>query len=124
MANQGLYTPRVNKLYRGTQIVWSIITVLETLFAFRLALRFLGANPGAGFTQFIYGITYPFVAPFLAVFRPTYITSGSVFEWTTLLAMFVYLLVGVGIIRLLAMGRPVSTLEAHEHLVQEDTTAV
>jgi uncharacterized protein YggT (Ycf19 family) len=83
-------------------------------------MRLLAANTGAGFTDFIYTLSYPFVAPFQTVFNQTNIVNGSVFEWTTLLAMFVYFLIGAGIARLLAMGRPVSTVEAHDHLVEQD----
>jgi len=121
MYTQETYTPRVNSLYRGTQVIWTVVTLLEALLAFRLVLRLLAANPAAGFTDIIYTITSPFVAPFVAVFSPTYITNGSVFEWTTLLAMFVYFLIGAGLARLLAMGRPVSSYEAREHLVEQDS---
>lgn len=98
-------------LYRGTQIVWYILGLLEILFAFRFVLKLTGANAAAGFTSFIYGLTWPFVAPFLAVFPRTTI-QGSIFEWTTLLSMLVYWIVAVGIIRLFLMSKTVSTPEA------------
>lgn len=98
-------------LYRGTQIVWFLLGLLEVLLAFRFVLKLLGANPAAGFTGFIYGVTYIFAAPFLSVFRLTQVL-GSVFEWTTLLAMLVYWLVGFGLIKLFLMGKTVSTPEA------------
>jgi hypothetical protein len=120
MYTQETYTPRVTRLYRGTQVVWTLVAIVETLLAFRLALRLLAANPAAGFTDFIYTLSYPLVAPFLAVFSPTFVTSGSVFEWTTLLAMFVYFLVGSGLVKLFAMGRPVNTYEAHDRLETQD----
>lgn len=104
-------SPRTRPLYRGTQIVWYILGVLEVLLAFRFALKLLAANSGAGFTSFIYGATYPFVTPFQAVFKKTQI-AGSVFEWTTILAMFVYWLLAIGIIKLFLMGKSVSTPEA------------
>ncbi|MEK7183009.1 MAG: YggT family protein [Patescibacteria group bacterium] len=121
MYTQETYTPRVKSLYRGTQAIWYIVTFLEVLLAFRLVMRLLAANPAADFTDVIYTITSPLVAPFVAVFSPTYLASGSVFEWTTLLAMFVYFLIGAGLARLLAMGRPVSSYEAREHLVEQDS---
>jgi hypothetical protein len=112
-------SPTTKPLYRGTQIVWYIVGLLETILAFRLVLKLLAANPGAGFTSFIYNVSYPFVAPFLNVFKVTAI-EGSVFEWTTILAMFVYLLVGWGIVKLFTMSRSVSTPEAAVKLDQED----
>lgn len=106
-------------LYRGTQIVWYIAGFLEAVLAFRFVLKLLGANPAAGFTSLIYGITYPFAAPFLSVFRITRV-EGSIFEWTTLLAMLVYWLVAMAISRLLVMGKTVSTPEAAAKLDNQD----
>lgn len=106
-------------LYRGTQIVWYILGLLEVLLAFRFVLKLTGANPFAGFTSFIYGVTYVFTAPFLSVFHITRI-EGSIFEWTTLLAMLVYWMIGMGIVKLLLMGRTVSIPEAAEKLNQEE----
>jgi len=106
-------------LYRATQVIWYLLTLLEALLAFRFVLKLLGANAGAGFTAFIYGITGIFVAPFHAVFRVSQPISGSVIEWTTLLAILVYLLVGWGIKRIFVMGKTVSTPEAAEKLSQQ-----
>jgi hypothetical protein len=98
-------------IYRGTQIVWYILGIIEVLLAFRFVLKLLGANPAAGFSGFIYGVTYIFAAPFLSVFGMTKV-AGSIFEWTTLLAMFVYWVIAFGIIKLFLMGKTVSTPEA------------
>lgn len=104
-------SPSTKPLYRGTQIVWYVLGFVEVLLAFRFVLKLLGANPDAGFSSFIYGITYVFAAPFLSVFRVTQV-AGSVLEWTTLLAMFVYFVLAYGIIKLFLMGKTVSTPEA------------
>lgn len=112
-------SPTTKPLYRGTQIVWYILGLVEILLAFRFILKLLAANPGAGFTSFIYGSTYIFAAPFLNVFRITYV-EGSVFEWTTLLAMLVYWIIATGIIKLFVMGKTVSTPEAAVKLNNEE----
>ncbi len=112
-------SPSTKPLYRGTQIVWYILGILEALLAFRFVLKLLGANPGAGFTHFIYSITQIFAAPFLSVFRMTRV-EGSVFEWTTLLAMLVYWLIALAITKLLVMGKTVSTPEAAVKLENEE----
>lgn len=112
-------SPRTKPLYRGTQIVWYILGILEALMAFRFVLKLLAANSGAGFTSFIYGVTYPFVLPFLSVFKISRV-EGSIFEWTTLLAMFVYWLIAIAIIKLFVMGKSVSTVEAAVKLDQQD----
>lgn len=103
--------PSTRPLYRGTQAVWYILAIIEVLLAFRFILRLLAANPAAGFTDLIYTLSYPFVAPFMAVFSTTRV-AASAFEWTTLLAMAVYWLLAIGIIRLLTMSKSVSTQEA------------
>lgn len=112
-------SPSARPLYRGTQIVWYVLGILEALLAFRFIMKLLGANSAAGFTSFIYGITHPFAAPFLNVFRITRV-EGSVFEWTTLLAMLVYWLIALALIKLLVMGKPVSTPEAAVKLDRQD----
>ena len=102
---------RTKPLYRGTQIVWYVLGVIEALLAFRFVLKLLAANPSAGFSSFIYTITQPLAGPFLSVFRISRV-EGSTLEWATLLAMFVYWLIALGLIKLLFMGKDVSTPEA------------
>jgi uncharacterized membrane protein len=106
------YSSRTTKpLYRGTQIVWYILGLIEVILAFRFLLKLFAANPTAGFSSFIYTISYPFAAPFVRVFGLTQV-QGSIFEWTTLLAMLVFGLVAWGIVKLLSMSKTVSTPEA------------
>jgi len=104
-------SPSTKPLYRGTQIVWYALGLVEALLAFRFVLKLLGANPDAGFSAFIYAVTYVFAAPFLNVFRVTQV-AGSVVEWTTILSMFVYWALAFAIIKLFLMGKTVSTPEA------------
>lgn len=103
-------------LFRSSQIVWYIVTFIEVILAFRLFLKLLDANPYAGFSSLVYGISYPLVAPFMSVFHSTVVSSGNIFEWTTVLAMFVYWIIGLGIIRFFVMSKTVSTPEAAEKL--------
>ena len=112
-------SPTTKPLYRGTQVVWYILGILEALLAFRFVLKLLGANPSAGFSSLIYGVTQPLAAPFLSVFKITKVV-GSVFERTTLLAMLVYWLVAIAIVRLFLMGKTVSTQEAAVKLDNQD----
>ncbi len=111
-------SPTTKPLYRGTQVVWYILGVLETLLAVRFILKLLGANPDAGFSSFIYDVSYVFVAPFMNVFQVIEI-NGSIFEWTTLLAMIIYHLIAWGIVRLFFMSKAVSTREAASKLDEE-----
>jgi len=106
-------------IFKGTQIIWYLLGLLEVLLAFRFVLKLMGANAEAGFTSFIYAFTWPFTAPFLAVFKMTTV-QGSIFEWTTLLAMLVYWLIALAIVKLLLVGKTVSTPEAAAKLDKED----
>ena len=112
-------SPTTKPLYRGTQIVWYILGVLEALLMFRFILKLLAANPVAGFSKFIYSVSYPFVVPFQSVFHVSQI-EGSVSEWTTLLSMLVYWLIALGIIKLFFMSKTVSTPEAATKLDTEN----
>lgn len=113
------HSPSTKPLYRGTQVVWYLLGLIERLLAFRFILKLLGANTAAGFTYFIYSTTYIFAAPFLSVFKVTQV-AGSVFEWTTLLAMFVYWVIAIGIIKLFLMSKSVSTPEAASRLNNQE----
>jgi len=112
-------SPTTRPLYRGTQVVWYLLGILEVLLVFRFVLKLLGANPIAGFTSFIYKVTYIFAYPFLSVFKISQV-EGSIFEWTTLLAMLVYWLIAFGIIKLFLMGKTVSTPEAAVKLENQE----
>ena len=112
-------SPTTKPLYRGTQVVWYILGLIEVLLAFRFVLKLLAANPSAGFSSFIYTVSYPFAGPFLNVFHASKVQDG-VFEWTTLLAMFVFFLIAWGIVRLFFMSKTVSTTEAAAKLDKEN----
>jgi hypothetical protein len=112
-------SPTTKPLYRGTQITWYILGLLDILLAFRFVLKLLAANSSAGFSNFIYTLSYPFASPFLNVFRTSKV-EGSVFEWTTLLAMLVYALIAWGIVKIFFMSKTVSTHEAATKLNEED----
>ncbi len=86
--------------HRAGQIVYFVFGVLEALLIIRLIMKLLGANPDAGFSQLVYGITYPFVALFQGVF-PNAGGRGGVLELSTLLALIVYALLAWGIVRLI-----------------------
>lgn len=112
-------SPTTKPIYRGTQVVWYILGLLEALLAFRFILKLFAANPSAGFSNFVYDVSHPFVTSFSNVFRITAV-EGNVVEWTTLLAMLVYWLIAWGIIKLFFMSKSVSTPEAAEKLDNED----
>lgn len=106
---------RTRPLYRGTQIVWYVLYVIEVILLLRFGLRVIGANPAAGFVRLIYGLAGFFLAPF-AYIVPSIAAGRSVVEWGTLIAMLVYWLIALGLVKLLFVGKPVSVIEADQKL--------
>jgi hypothetical protein len=87
------YARRRQTAYRLNQAIWLLFGFIEALLAIRFVLKLLGANPNAGFADFMYGITAPLVAPFVGLFgNPA--ANGAVLELHTLIAMVVYALIG------------------------------
>lgn len=76
---------------RVRQIIFFMLSVLETLLVIRFLLKLLGANPDALFTIFVYSMTELFVVPFEGVFSSPQ-TRGSMLDLSALLAMIVYAL--------------------------------
>jgi hypothetical protein len=93
------YSSRRVAAYRLTQAIYLLFGIIEALIAIRLVLRALGANPQAGFAQFVYGLSAPLVAPFAGLFgNPQY--SGSVLEVHSIVALIVYALLAWLVVRL------------------------
>lgn len=109
---------RKKTVFRAYQVVWYILGVIEVLLAFRVLLKLLAANPGSGFTQFIYGVSAPLAVPFLGVITSSTV-GRSVLEWSTLLAMIVYLVVAYGIAKLIQFIKP-ATPEEVERTVETE----
>ncbi len=91
-----------NPAWRAVQFVYLVFGVIDGLLLIRLVLKLLGANPTAGFANFIYNVTAFFLAPFRNIL-PTIGTEQSQLEMSVVLAILVYALVGWAIARLVAI---------------------
>jgi YggT family protein len=111
-------TQTIKPIYRGTQIVWYIFTIIQIILLFRLLVRLISASTSAPFTQFIYTVSAPFMRPFQNLVLPWRFNSG-VLDWNILIAMLVYWVVAWIIVELLIMAKPVSTSEAHRALTED-----
>jgi hypothetical protein len=100
-------------IFRMYQIIWYILAVIEVLLAFRVALKALGANPLSTFVNLIYTLSNPFALPFSGILG-TNVSGGSVFEWSTIIAAIVYLLIAYGLVHLLQLVKPVTPREVSE----------
>src|SRR6266581_62220 len=96
--------------WKFTQLIWLLFGILEALIGLRVVLRLIAANPGNPFAELVYGLSYVFVWPFLGLTR-TPSANGSVLEISSLIAMFVYALIGWVLVQLvwILIDRPRST---------------
>ena len=83
------YAGRRAQSLKITRSIYLLFGLIEALLLIRFVLKALGANPSAGFAQFIYGITAPLVLPFYGMFgNPS--AQGSVLELHSIVALIVY----------------------------------
>jgi len=106
--------------FKANRILYTLLGILEILLGLRFVLKFIGANPDAGFSAFIYGITNIFIAPFNALLGTPQV-GGSIIEVNTLIAMAVYALLVWIIARLLAIGMDRSTSRTVTSSTHENT---
>lgn len=96
-------------LFHAYQIIWYIFGFIEIVLAFRFVLKLLGANPNAGFTNFVYAISSPFASPFANMFSASTAQGAettSFFEWSTLVAAFVYVVITWAVVKIFKLGKP------------------
>lgn len=88
---------------RAVEVTYLVFGIIEGLLAIRLVLKLLGANPHAGFTNLIYGVTDFFMVPFRNLFPVVGVSSGSVLETSVVIAIIVYALVAWVLARLIVI---------------------
>jgi hypothetical protein len=101
-------------IFRSYQVIWFITGIIEVVLAFRILLRMTGAYPG-GFTNLIYAISAPFALPFKGIIK-TSVDEGAVVEWSTFIAMLVYVLIAFGLVQLFQFIKPVSPQEVEKEV--------
>lgn len=88
---------QLGTLYRAKQVVWFITGLIVALIGLRFVLLAAGANVDTGFGALLVALSQPFVAPFLPLFGE----QQARIEFSDLIAIAVYLLLGWGIGKLL-----------------------
>src|SRR5258708_14613342 len=88
---------------RTTEAIYLVFGIIDGLLLIRLVLKLLAANPLAGFSKFIYGLTDVFLAPFRNLLPIVGGGSGAVLEISTVIAIVVYALIGWPLVRLVAI---------------------
>ena len=85
--------------FKVTQLIWLLLGVLEIMLAMRVMFKLIAVNAENLFASLLYFVTGLFVAPFASLTSAP--TLGSmVLEISTVIAMFVYLLIAWGFERI------------------------
>jgi YggT family protein len=93
---------RVNPGRRAMDLIYLVFGVIDGLLLIRLALKLLGANTSAAFTQWVYNVTDVFLTPFHNLL-PTIGSNNSVLEMSVIVAILVYALIAWMLARLMAI---------------------
>lgn len=110
-------SPVVNKTTKNTTVkstatssqtieylIYFVLGALEILLAFRLALKLTGASMASDFVSIVYSLSSIFVLPFEGIFRKGFadgIETTAVLEPATLVALIVYAVLALGVVKLL-----------------------
>jgi uncharacterized protein YggT (Ycf19 family) len=96
-------------------LVYLWVTITLILLGLRFFLQLFGANPEAGFVDWVYRSTERAMAPFRGIFEPITISDQSVLDISVLFAMIVYAIVALGLQLLLDwVTRRLHDAEAHD----------
>jgi len=91
-----------NPARRTVEVIYLVFGIINGLLLIRMVLKLLGANPLAGFTTFVYGITDVFLAPFRNLL-PTVGNNQSQLEMSVVVAILVYALIAWVIARIVTI---------------------
>ena len=100
-------------------MVWFGFGFIEVLIAVRFVLKILDANADTAFVRLVYDASAVFMAPFNAVFA-TQRFAGARVEWSALVAIAVYALIGWGVVELIHAVSPRRSAETIERVVKDD----
>lgn len=88
-------------------LVYYLFGALDTLLAFRVVLKLLGASTASYFVNFVYSLSRIFIMPFEGIFRKGFtkgLETTSIIEPATLIAIIVYAILAVGIVKLIRIS--------------------
>ena len=78
-------------------LVYAWVAVVLVLLFLTFFLELLGANPTAGFVDWVYRSTERAMAPFRGIFEPIKLSDQSVLDVSVMFAMIVYTFVALGL---------------------------
>lgn len=87
------------------RLIYYIVGFISVFLLGRVILQLLAANQGNGFVDFVYTVGGFFAAPFYGIFgyEPSY--GNSILEISSVVAIVVYIIAGIGIAKLVTIGK-------------------
>jgi uncharacterized protein YggT (Ycf19 family) len=86
------------KISRGlVYLVYAFVIVALVILTFGFFLLLFGANPDAGFTEWVYNALDKVMKPFRGIFEPVNFNGESVLDTSVMFAMIVYGIAGLAL---------------------------
>ena len=85
--------------FKVTQLIWLLLGLLEIMLAMRVVFKLIAVNADNLFASLLYFVSGIFVAPFASLTSAPALGS-MVLEISTIIAMFVYMLIAWGLERI------------------------
>lgn len=92
---------RFNLFFLTRYLTGFVFSLVEALLVFRFLLKLLGANAATPFVNWIYETSAPLINPFIGAFPSPKLEGIFVFEFSTLFALLVYMIVYIIIAELI-----------------------
>ena len=86
----------------GVELVWLIAGIIIVFLAMDFIFHATGAN-NVGFAAFVFSVGSFFAAPFAGIFNTSTAAQGNLVIWADVLAMVIYSLVAVVLVKVVAM---------------------
>jgi YggT family protein len=108
--------------FKATQMIWLLLGLLEGAIALRVLFKLIAVNATNPFAALLYNVTDLFVAPFASLIGAP-AAGGMVLEISSIIAMFVYLLIAWALERIvyLLFYRPRGPVSVRQTSVSEQT---
>ncbi len=94
---------REHSITVAQRIIYFVGGIIFALIGLRILLSILGANQENMFANIIYSLSYPLVAPFFGLFNYKMQYGVSRFEFESLVALLVWVIVTGGLARLVTI---------------------
>ncbi len=106
--------------FKVTQVIWLLLGLLEAVLALRFVFKLIGVNAGNAFATLLNNVTNLFVAPFASLTGAP-AAGGMVIEFSTLIAMVVYLLIAWALAKIVyvAFYRPRGPVSTRQTVIAE-----